>query len=237
MNGTLRALRLALPLFGWFAPTWNLAGQTVSARGIMGAPKSSVRTAGVTERVGGWWGGVAVGFQTGQWTVSAEGTRGSLSSSGGGPVLDRDVGEVSLSGRYEFPSGLGPELRYVARAFRSAAGYQRWNMVAVAVAGSHDLGHPAVRAFASVAYLPILSAAGGEPRPTGGLGSEVGLSVVPDQFPVAFTLGYRVERFYFPRSAARSEQFETLTLSAGVHVRRHAGRWALSRRGSGGGKE
>ena len=233
MNGTLRALRLALPLCGWFAPTWNLAGQTVSARGIMGAPKSSVRTAGVTERVGGWWGGVAVGFQTGQWTVCAEGTRGSLSSSGGGPVLDRDVGEVSLGSRYEFPPGVGPELRYVARAFRSAAGYQRWNMLAIAVTGSHDLGNPAVHGFASIAYLPILGATGGEPRPTGGLGSEVGLAVAPDRFPLAFALGYRVERFYFPRSAARSEQFETLTLSAGVHVRRHAGRWALS----GGGKE
>jgi len=230
---TLRALRLALPLFGWFTPTWNLAGQAVWARGIMGAPKSSVRAAGVTERVNGLWGGVAVGFQSGQWTVSAQGTRGSLSSSGGGPVLDRDVGEVSLGGRYEFPPGVGPELRYVARAFRSAAGYQRWNMLAIAVTGSHDLGNPAVHGFASVAYLPILSATGGEPRPTGGLGSEVGLAVAPDRFPLAFALGYRVERFYFPRSAARSEQFETLTLSAGVHVRRHAGRWALS----GGGKE
>jgi hypothetical protein len=229
----LRALRLALPLCGWFTPTWSLAGQAVWARGIMGAPKSSVRTAGVTERVGGWWGGVAVGFQTGQWMVSAQGTRGNLSSSGGGPVLDRDVGEVSLSGRYEFPPGVGPELRYVARAFRSAAGYQRWNMLAIAVTGSHDLGNPAVHGFASVAYLPILSAAGGEPRPTGGLGSEVGLAVAPDRFPLAFALGYRVERFFFSQSAARAEQFEALTLSAGVRARRHAGRWALSR----GGKE
>ncbi len=230
---TLRALRLALPLFGWFTPTWNLAGQAVWARGIMGAPKSSVRAAGVTERVNGLWGGVAVGFQSGQWTVSAQGTRGSLSSSGGGPVLDRDVGEVSLGGRYEFPPGVGPELRYVARAFRSAAGYQRWNMLAIAVTGSHDLGNPAVHGFASVAYLPILSATGGEPRPTGGLGSEVGLAVAPDRFPLAFALGYRVERFFFSQSAARSEQFEALTLSAGVRVRRHARRWALS----GGGKE
>jgi len=234
---TLRALRLALPLFGWFTPTWNLAGQAVWARGIMGAPKSSVRAAGVTERVNGLWGGVAVGFQSGQWTVSAQGTRGSLSSSGGGPVLDRDVGEVSLGGRYEFPPGVGPELRYVARAFRSAAGYQRWNMLAIAVTGSHDLGNPAVHGFASVAYLPILSATGGEPRPTGGLGSEVGLAVAPDRFPLAFALGYRVERFFFSQSAARSEQFEALTLSAGVRVRRHAGHWVLSGGGSAGGKE
>jgi len=237
MTDSLRALRLALPLIGSFAPTWNLAGQAVWARGIMGAPKSSVRSGGVTERVNGLWGGVAVGLQAGQWTVFAEGTRGSLSAAGGGPVLDRDVGEVCLGGRYEFPSGVGPELRYVARAFRSAAGYQRWNMVAVAVAGSRDLGHPAVRAFASVAYLPILSATGGEPRPTGGLGSEVGLAVAPDRFPLAFVLGYRVERFFFSQSAARSEQFEALTLSAGVRVRRHAGHWALSGGGSAGGKE
>ena len=233
----LRALRLALPLVGWFTPTWNLAGQAVWAGGIMGAPKSSVRTAGVTERVSGWWGGVAVGFQAGQWTVSAQGTRGSLSSSGGGPVLDRDVGEVSLGGRYEFPPGVGPELRYVARAFRSAAGYQRWNMLAIAVTGSHDLGNPAVHGFASVAYLPVLSATGGEPRPTGGLGSEVGLAIAPDRFALAFALGYRVERFFFSQSAARAEQFEALTLSAGVRVRRHAGHWALSGGGSAGDKE
>jgi len=233
----LRALRLALPLVGWFTPTWNLAGQAVWAGGIMGAPKSSVRTAGVTERVSGWWGGVAVGFQAGQWTVSAQGTRGSLSSSGGGPVLDRDVGEVSLGGRYEFPPGVGPELRYVARAFRSAAGYQRWNMLAIAVTGSHDLGNPAVHGFASVAYLPVLSATGGEPRPTGGLGSEVGLAIAPDRFALAFALGYRVERFFFSQSAARAEQFEALTLSAGVRVRRHAGHWALSGRRSAGDKE
>jgi len=106
-------------------------------------------------------------------------------------------------------------------------------MLAIAVTGSHDLGNPAVHGFASVAYLPILSATGGEPRPTGGLGSEVGLAVAPDRFPLAFALGYRVERFFFSQSAARSEQFEALTLSAGVRVRRHARRWALS----GGGKE
>jgi hypothetical protein len=229
MNRTLRALRLALPLCGWFAPTWNLAGQTLSARGIMGAPKNSVRTAGVTERLGGLWAGVAVGLRTGQWTMSAEGTRGSLSSSGGSPVLDRDVGEVSLSTRYDFPPGVGPELRYVARAFRSAAGYQRWNMLALAVTGSRDLGHPAVHGFASVAFLPILSVTAGQSRPTSGLGSEVGLSVAPDRSPLAFALSYRVERFFFSPSAARSEQFEALTLSASVSVRRLAGRWTLIR--------
>jgi hypothetical protein len=233
MNATLRALRLTLPVFGTFVPASHLAGQTIWVQAIMGTPRSSVRAARVTERVDGWWGGAAVGFRTGQWTVAAEGTRGSLSSAGGGLVLDRDVGEVSLSARYEFPLGLGPELRYVARAFRSAAGYQRWNLLAVALTGSRDLGTAAVRGFASVAYLPILSAAGGEPRPTRGMGSEVGLSVAPDRSPLALRVGYRVERFYFPQWAARSEQFETLTLSVGVRVRRHAGRWALT----GGGKE
>jgi len=221
VNATARALRVALPLCGALAWASSLAGQTVTARAVIGAPRNSVRVAGGLERVNGWWGGVEVGVHVGPWTWSVEGTRGSLSPAGGSPVLDRDVGEVSLSARYRSRDGVGPELRYVARAFRSAAGYQRWNMLALAVSGSHDLGHPAVRAFASIAYLPILSAAGGEPRPSGGLGSEVGLSIA------LVRLGYRVERFEFQQSAARSEQFETLTLSAGVCVRRIAGRWAL----------
>jgi len=90
-GGTLRALRLALPLFGWFAPTGTSPVNGL-ARGIMG---SGHRAACVQRcpygRVGGWWGGVAVGFPDRPVDSVRRKVRGQLSSFGGGPVLDRDV--------------------------------------------------------------------------------------------------------------------------------------------------
>jgi hypothetical protein len=102
-------------------------------------------------------------------------------------------------------------------------------MAAIGVIGSRDLGTPVVRASASLAYLHVLSGTE-QALPTFGLGSDVYISVAPPRFPLAFSLGYRVEQFRFPPSVGRSEQFEMLTLSVGVRVRRLAGRWALGGR-------
>jgi len=218
-------LRLALPFACLALTVLQLPGQAIAARAVMAVPKSSVRLGGVTERVDGVWAGAALGFDAGRFLFTASGTRGQLTASGTGTVPKRDVGEISLSGRYAVRPWLSLDLGYVARAFSSAAGYQRWDIVSVGASGSRDLG-PAVRAVAALAWLPVAGMSG-QPDPSFALRSDVGLSVAPHGSPLTFTLGYRVERFHFSRSAGRSEQFEALTLSAGVRAQRVDGRWRL----------
>jgi len=218
--------RLAPTLASLLVLTVDLAGQSVSGRAVIAAPKSSVRVGGVLDRVDGVWGGLALDFHVGRFTLSGGGMRGQLTPSQAGTAPKRDVGELSLDGQYEFRPWLHFELQYTARAFSSAAGYQRWDIVGVGAAGSRDLGTPAVRAAVGLTWLPVVRVSGQE-APTFALRSDVGLSVAPSRFPLAFTLRYRVERFRFSKSAIRSEQFEALALSVGVRARRVAGRWTL----------
>lgn len=230
MNAPLRVLRPVLLLASLLAPTAELAGQTVSGRAVIAAPQSSVRIGDLMERVDGVWAGVALDLHVGRFAISGSATRGQLRPSEAGTLPKRDVGEVSVSGRYELRSWLGFELRYAARAFSSAAGRQRWDMAGVGATASRDLGTPAVRAFASLAYLPVVKVSG-QQRPTFALSSDVGIALAPSRFPIAFMVSYRVERFRFPEATARSEQFEAFTLSVGVQARRVAGRWTLGGRG------
>jgi hypothetical protein len=207
-------------------PMAALSGQTVSADVVAAVPKQSTRFSGLTERVNGSWLGGAVQFETGRLRVSVSGMRGRLTASDPGSVPRSDVGELSLYGRYGVRPWLGLELCYTARAFSSAAGYQRWDLVGVGATASRDLGTPAVRAFASLLYFPMVKVSQQE-KPRFALGSDVGIALAPSKLPLAVTLSYRIERFSFPEAAARSEQFEALTLSLGVRARRHAGRWTL----------
>ena len=206
--------------------TAPLAAQTVSGRVVIAAPRSSVRLGGVTDLVDGVWAGAALDFHVGRFTLSGSGTRGQLTPARAGTTPKRDVGEVSLSGQYAFRPWLRFDLRYAARAFSSAAGYQRWDMASVGATASRNLGTPAVRAFASLAYLPVLSVSG-QQRPSFALGSDVGIALLPMRSPVAVQLDYRIEHFKFPAASARSEQFEALTLSVGMRVRRVGGRWKV----------
>ena len=226
MNALLRPLQPALLLASLLVATAELAGQTVSGRALIASPKSSVRVGGVMDRGDGLWAGLALDFQLGRFTFSASGTRGRLTPSDTGTLPERDVGEMSLSARYEVRSWLRFELGYAARAFSSAAGFQRWDMLSVGATASRDLGTPAVRAFASLAYLPVVKVSE-QQRPTFALSSDVGIALAPSRFPIAVMVSYRVERFRFPEAAARSEQFEAFTLSVGVRARRVAGRWTL----------
>ena len=226
MSASLRVRQLASLLAALLVPGAMLAGQTVSARAVIAAPKNSARVGGVMDRVDGVWGGAALDFRAGRFTLSGSGTRGQLTSAASGTAPKRDVGELSLEGHYEFRPWLRFDLRYAARAFSSAAGYQRWDIVSIGAAGSRDLGTPAVRAVVGLTWLPVVRVSGQE-APTFALRSDVGLSVAPSRFPLAFTLEYRVERFRFSKSAVRSEQFEALTLSVGVRARRVGGRWTL----------
>lgn len=185
---------------------------------------------GTTERTNGSWVGGALEVEAGRFRLSMSGTRGRLTTADAGSLPKSDLGELSFNGQYDVRPWLGLELRYTARAFSSAAGYQRWDLVGVGAAASRDLGTPAVRAFASLLYFPMVSVSH-QARPSIALGSDVGIAVVPSKLPLALTLSYRIERFDFPAAAARSEQFEALTLAVGLRARRHAGRWTLGGEG------
>ncbi len=224
-------MRATFLLAASLVPMAALSGQTVSAHAVVAAPKHSVHFSGVTERMDGLWEGGAVEFEAGRVRMSLSGMRGRLTAADPGSLSKRDIGELSLNGQYRVRPWLSLELRYTARAFSSAAGYQRWDVVGVGAAASRDLGTPAVRGFASVLYFPIVSVSH-QQRPRVALGSDVGIALAPSNLPIAVTLSYRIERFRFPEAAARSEQFEALTLSLGVRVRRHAGRWTLGGQGS-----
>jgi hypothetical protein len=213
-----------LVLAGLLAPAVALSGQTVSGHVVIAAPKHSASFSGVTERMDGWWGGGALELEVGRLHFSASGMRGQLNAADPGSVPEHDVGEVSVNGRYRARPWLGLELRYTARAFSSAAGYQRWNLLGIGAAASRDLGTAAVRGFAVLQYFPLVSVSQQE-EPNFGLGSDVGIAVSPRTLPLAVRLSYRIERFNFPAAAARSEQFEALTLSVGLRMQRRDGRW------------
>jgi hypothetical protein len=231
VRASLWLRRLILLLAGSFVPIMASSGQTVSAHAVVAAPKHSAHFSGVTERMDGSWVGGAVEFEAGRLRLSVSGMRGRLTAADAGSLPNRDVGELSLDGQYRVRPWLGLELCYTARAFSSAAGYQRWDLVGVGAAASRDLGTPAMRAFASLLYFPMASVSHQE-RPRFALGSDVGIALAPSRLPLTVALSYRIERFGFPDAAARSEQFEALTLSLGVRARRHAGRWTLGGQGS-----
>jgi hypothetical protein len=218
--------RVALALAALLSARFPLAGQAVDARAVVAAPRSSARLGGVTERADGLWAGMAIAVRTGRFTLSARGTRGQLNTSQPGFVPDRDVGEIAVSGHYDIRPWIGLELGYTARAFSSAVGYERWDMAHIGVTATRAVGVPAVRALATLAYLPVVAVRTRE-SPTFGFASDVGIAVAPDRFPLTGLLSYRIERFRFPSATGRSEQFEALSLSVGVHAWRHAGRWQL----------
>ncbi len=218
--------RVALLMVASLVAGSQLAGQAVEARAVLAAPRNSARLGGVTERADGLWAGMAVDFRAGRYTLSARGMRGQLTTSQHGFVPYRDVGEIAVGARYEVRPWIGVELGYTARAFSSAAGYERWNMASVGVTASSDVGTPAVRAFARLAYLPVVGIDAQE-NPSFAFGSDVGISVAPSRSPLTVSLSYRIERFQFPSATGRSEQFEALSLSVGVRAWRHGGRWTL----------
>jgi len=226
MRVCLSRSRLTFVLASSLVPTAALSGQAVSGHVVVAAPNHSVHFSGGTDRMDGSWVGGAGEFEAGRLRLSVSGMRGRLTAAHPGSLPRRDVGELSLDGQYRLRPWLGLELRYTARAFSSAAGYQRWDLVGVGTAASRDLGTPAVRAFASLLYFPMVSLSD-QARPRLALGSDVGIAVAPSRVPIAVTLSYRIERFRFPEAAARSDQFEALTLSLGVRAWRHAGRWTF----------
>lgn len=222
----MKMLRLVTLLGSLVAPAPDLAGQAVAARAVVALPRSSVSLSGATERVSGVWGGAALDFHAGRFTLSANGMRGHLTPSSAA-LLGREVGELSVRGRYQIQPWLGFELGYAARAFSSAAGLQRWSLWGASGTVSRELGLPGVRAHAGFAYLPVVNVTE-QARRISAWGTDVGISIASEQAPVFFGLEYRLERFSFPQIARRSEQFEALTFSVGVRVRRLNGRWRVA---------
>lgn len=229
MSVLVRGLGSVLLLAGVAARAPDVAGQTISGRVLVAAPMSSVRLGDVPERVDGFWAGFALDVRVGRFTLSGSGTRGSLTPAEAGSVPKREVGEMAVSGGYELRPWLHAALGYEARAFSSAAGFQRWDIVAVSATAARDLGTPVLRAFVTLAYLPVVSVSG-QQGPTFALGSDVGIMLAPARSPIIARLDYRVEHFSFPLTAERTEQFEAVTLSVGVRVQRLRGRWTLGGR-------
>jgi len=229
MSAVVRGVGSVLLLTCMAGRAPDLVGQTITGRALVAAPRSSVRLAGVPERVDGFWTGFALDLRVGRFTLSGSGTRGSLKPDEAGTVPKVDVGEMSVSGGYEPLPWLRAGLEYTARAFSSPAGFQRWHIVAVRATASHALGTPALRAFATLAYLPVVSVSG-QRRPASAVGSDVGIAFEPGRSPIIARLDYRIERFSFPPIAERSEQFEAVTVSVGVRVQRQRGRWTLGGR-------
>jgi hypothetical protein len=207
----------------------ELAAQAISARALVAAPKYSLQAGDLTERVDGLWAGLALDLAAGPVSVSGSATRGRLTPPSVETGLARDVGELDLIARGELRPWLALHAGYTARAFSSAAGRQRWDMLGGGLTASRELGVSGVRAFAGLTYLAVVRTSQ-EPDPTAGLGSDVGVSLAPDASPVAVLLSYHLERFFFPTAAARSEQFEGLSLSVGARVQWLGGRWRLAGR-------
>jgi hypothetical protein len=221
-----RGSRTALSVVSVLLTGTELCGQTVSARALIAGTRNSVRLGGVSDRADGPWAGLAFGAHVGRFAVSGSGTRGQLTPVQSGTAPDQDLGDVSLGVAYDVRSWIGVGLQYTARAFSSAAGRQRWDMAGVGAILKHDLGTPAVYAFARLAYLPLITISDGA-KPTFGVGSDVGMSISPSRIPVVIRLGYQIQLFHFPAGIDRSEQFEAFELSVGVRASRLDGRWRL----------
>lgn len=213
-------------LGGALTVSWPLAGQHVSARAVIAAPKSEARVSGVTIREGGTWAGLEVELSLGRFTLVGSGTRGKLTPSDPGTFPSTDVGETAVNARVRVSAWLAAEARYTGRAFSSATGFERWDIVGMGAAASHDLGAPSVRAYADLELLPIVRLRHTQSGRFG-LRSEVGITVAPPRSPLEGRVGYAVERYTFAASAAHAAQFEAFTLSLGVRAWRHAGRWSL----------
>lgn len=184
----------------------------------------------LVDRGGGVWGGVALDATVAQFSATVTGLRGGLGGADG-QFPKRDGGEIGAVVRYEAHPSVAIEGRHTTRVFSSAAGRQRWTLWGIGVVGSRDLGTPFLRASGGFTYVPIVRVSG-EPDPRFGIAAGVALTATPRRSPLVLTAGYRIERFSFPFASDRAEQFETFTLSVGLRMRRHDGRWVFG--GAGG---
>ncbi|HWP37420.1 MAG TPA: hypothetical protein VNL18_07690 [Gemmatimonadales bacterium] len=217
--------RLLPLLTGIILPRHNVNAQVVTAHTVLAMPTSSVRFDDTVERSDGYWAGLELELRAGLFTLTGSGTRGELTPTVN-PLLDRNVGELRLAGRYDVLSWLGAEARYVVRASSSLTGHQRWEFYSLGARVLRDLGAPGLSGSAALAYSPTVRVSGLE-DPRYAVSADAGIAFAPERSPLTVRLSYRIERFRFPSTTARSEQFEALTLAVGLRARRQHGRWAL----------
>ncbi len=190
----------------------------VIAFGVVAGPRSTVLYEGTRETVEGVWLGAVVEVKVNRFRVSGFGLRGTLDPAAN--AVGRDGGEEGILVRFEPRAGVGVEAMYAARAFSSAVGYQRWDMLGLGAWVSTALGDPALQVYARGSYLPAVGVSG-QPSPNLALAAEVGVSAIPHRLPVVIRLAYRFERFDFPaQPASRLEVFERIALEVGYRVRR-----------------
>ncbi len=194
----------------------------IRAAGVTAQARSAVLVAGAREVISGlWWGG-NLELQRGKLLLSGRGMWGTLTPDPSTPAIARDIGEVAAGLRIAPTDWLGLEAAYTVRAFSSAAGYQRWNIVGAGVGVSGKLGDPAVRAYLRGAYLPSVTVTG-QPSPSLGLTAEAGVIAEARGAPVLVGISYRLERYDFPGGAgSRLEQFDQISLRVGLVLPKRA---------------
>ncbi len=211
-----RALSLALLGAAGLASR-PLAAQRVeiAGLGIVAGPQSTVLDQGAREVIGGVWIGAAVEVNVNRFLFVVSGLRGTLDPIENTP-FQSDAGEEGIRVGFALRSQLAVEASYVARAFSSAAGYQRWDILGLGASVSVPLGDSALSAHARASYLPVATASG-RSSASFAVAAEVGVSVAPRRAPLLIRLTYRLERFDFPGEPA---QFDRITLEVGYRVRR-----------------
>jgi hypothetical protein len=186
----------------------------VTGLGMIAGPHATVLEQGTREIVGGTWLGATVEVRKDRWLMAVSGLRGTLHPIENTP-FQRDGGEERVAVCYELRHGLRAEATYTARAFSSAAGYQRWNMLGIGAAVSLPLGDSLLHADARGSYLPAVSVSG-QASPSVALAAEVGVTAAPLPTPLVIRLNYRFERFDFP--SGRLEQFDRVALAVGYRI-------------------
>lgn len=208
-------------------PPAHAQDAVVSAHAVVANPTSSILITGVREKTDGVWFGGVLQAKFGRVFLAGAGLRGDLTSTGSVTALERDGGELSGLGRFEALSWLGIEVSYTARAFTSAAGYQRWKQVGAGLFVSRALAQDALLIYGRVAYLPWVSVSGLD-DPDLAIATETGITVNVPKVPLTVSASYHLHRYDFRGSPdARLEQFEYVALSLGISAERVGGRWTI----------
>jgi hypothetical protein len=191
-----------------------------SARAALAQARSALRVGATEEEETGWWYGGAVDLKAGPVAVSGLLLRGNLSPVSGANGFERAGGEASVSLRLAPISVVGVEGSYGIRRFDSPVGFQEWKIIGVGLRAASPLGHRSITGFGGASYLPSVSVSGRQ-KAQRGLAFEAGVRFEPSRVPFTLGVTYRFERFDFPDGEAVSvEQFDRLTIEAGLHLAR-----------------
>ena len=195
----------------------------VGLSGVAGSVGSAVSVQGVLEEGVGIWYGGRLDLRAGPVVVEVSEMVGTLAPSSGAAGFDQDGGEARVVAGVVPLSWLAVEGTYEVRAFDSPAGYQKWTASGAGARVWSQLGVPALRGYARIAYLFGVSVSG-EDAPDLALGFEAGVDLTPARSPITLGAFYRLERFDFPATgSARVQQFDMLGVRGGISFARKPG--------------